>query len=1287
MAPIKISVPTNFIDSMKKFMDVIDKTQVIMNQARRVQVPTIPSRQPPIQIQGFINRLPSLFNRFGSTLQRFIDRMIMLLGPRARTFTSMMAIPNYIFSGVNSLTKLAGSMSAGRFALLFRYGGVPGAVIAVVKWVYDKSMLLMETLQKDRIQAILMGTTVGGLRAFRTAFWMLPNDPLLVRVMSILKGYSVSAQALQIYGTLGVQRNIDTVDGMIQVLIRAQEFLRQFPSQEGQAAREFGIPLSPATLAALRDPRITPQELKRVASRELALRGRLGLTPQEEEDTINFLNAKRILFATAKADFLKSLVSSGLADALTKLSDRLTRWLKSFETSSDKPGSVNKSKKNGDNDVIKNFEKQLADLDKYIQDKAQEFQNQISRLTSRTSPGNLAIAARVRGRAIARGAVRGDVGPSGVRGNVIPAGMRGRSDVRGVDGGYRGTVPQPPSSTTGGRWPNIANIKAAAKDQLMKEGLTVEQAEVGANGLVGQAIAESGLVSQYHDAGKGGRPGYVKSIYGADYSRGQDMIRWMAANNLDPNNTANQSRWMAHEVMSNPRFGRSQQALRRGNQDEVSDALTLNYEAPRAPNLAERRRNARTAAGVGAPAVPSAPAAPSASSAPAAPVRTFIPPDIPAGMGPTVADRLKSEGVTLPSAIDSKIRKGEQLTESDLRSIPKDQLEKTNSLVTGMGRSPLYRDAPASAPAPASAAPATGTKTMLFLHGMKSRYGDKSPAEIEASARKYATANGYKLEVIDVSGDDSKGQLSVARARLQQGGIDAVYGFSQGGYAANHLRQEFPGLKYTITGAPGVDGNIALPGVNHMDLPGALAAPGPAKRGPGQWSDLPVQPGKEGRWNPGPVDPRLREIMSGAKDRFEAAHPGYTVVGSSGLRTTHDPHGRAHALDVHIMDPHGNIINPYGLDTTGLYRELAVHARREMLVRHPELAHAFNWGGFFNASGGPGIADPATGANRSDLEHFDIEGERSNRGPTMERLLQGLDTPSVKDVNIKKEEPPNSIIDTPRMFDPTPISTKPKEEEPKKDDPPQHPEEKHGSLTHPALKEAKLHNRSDAKAEIKWNGSAGSNLSDVQTASPMRRRGAPVHDPWQKQTNLLSPQSMITTPPPELDKHEEEPNNIPVNARAFTRAIGRTETDFSRKQAYAENLNQPGTNKNVARLGKAGADYGYYQMNQEQVDDAVNRLGMSRDMAQHLTGGPYHDSTLEQQTSAVAEYMKRRWPNEYKDLIEKNDYQRMLHATRGTWFGLADPPKGRPKDALAEFRRVRDAARINAAAVMGGPAL
>jgi hypothetical protein len=1278
---------------MKKFMDMIDKTQGVVNQIKKIQtrtiVPTtvVPSSNPTLQVQGFVNRLPSLFHKFKSTIERFIDRMLIMLGPKARSFLRTMVMPNYIFSGVNSLTKLAGSMSAGRFAMLFRFGGVPVAVIAVVKWIYDKSILLMETLQKDRIQAILMGTTVGGLRAFRTAFWMLPEDPLLANVMGILKGYSVSAQALQIYGTLGVQRDIDTVEGMIQVLIKAQEFLRRFPGQENQAAREFGVPLSPATLAALRDPRITPQELKRAAARELALRGRLGLTQQEEEDTVNFLNAKLILFESAKAEFLKSIANSGLADALIKISDGLTRWLKSFEAVKDKkqPGPVDPSRKDKRSDVIEDFKKQLADLDKYIQDKTRIMQDQIARFSSRA--GGFAIISSAAAAGIETGGISGRV-----RGRAIATGRAGVSGARG--GGARGARDGGPLL---GQEPRISVPvnKQATVSSVVDEWRKAGMSDTGIAGLLANINEESRFnpTLRHPDQPRwGGEAHFAHGLYQEGGQEWLNYEKWLSQNypGADWRDPRLQSQFAAWNLKTN--YRNTWDAMNRGTKEQAGIAYASGYLKPAQQYLNSRIN--KFSRGIPdlknytlSPNVEVLPPIhdPNIMTVPAAPVRTFIPPDIPAGMGPTVADRLKNEGVTLPSAVDAKIRKGEQLTQGDLQSIPKDQLEKTNSLVTGMGRPPLYKDTPAPAPT----TPATGTKTMLFLHGMKSRYGDKSPAEIEASARKYAAANGYKLEVMDVSGDDSQGQLAAARARLQQGGVDAVYGFSQGGYAANHLREEFPGLKYTITGAPGVDGNIALPGVKHMDLPGALAAPVPVKRGPGQWSDLPVQPGKEGRWNPGPVDPRLREIMSGAKDRFEAAHPGYTVVGSSGLRTTNDPHGRAHALDVHIRDPQGNIINPYGQDTTGLYRELAVHARREMLVRHPELQHAFNWGGFFNASGGPGIADPATGANRSDLEHFDIEGERSNRGPSMERLLKQLDNPLVKDVNIKKEESPlpSNTLDEPNLLDPTPMSTKPKEDEPKKDDPPQHPEEKHGSLTHPALKEAKINNRSDAKVDIKWNGSAGSNLSDTQTASPMRRRGTPIYDPWSKQANLLSPKSMITTPPPELDKHEEKPDPIPVNALAFTRAIGRTETDFKRSEAYSERYNQPGNNRNIGRLGSTGADYGYYQMNPKDVDFATNQLGMSRDTAQHLTGGPNHESTLEEQTGAVAEYIKLRWPTQYKDLIEKNDFHKMLEATRGTWFGLANPPKGRPADALAEFQRVRDAARVNAAAVMGGPSL
>jgi hypothetical protein len=71
-------------------------------------------------------------------------------------------------------------------------------------------------------------------------------------------------------------------------------------------------------------------------------------------------------------------------------------------------------------------------------------------------------------------------------------------------------------------------------------------------------------------------------------------------------------------------------------------------------------------------------------------------------------------------------------------------------------------------------------KRMLFLHGMQSRYQGTSPVEIEAAARTYAQARGYELEVLEIGGDHAAQQDAIARARIEKGGIDAVYGFSAG---------------------------------------------------------------------------------------------------------------------------------------------------------------------------------------------------------------------------------------------------------------------------------------------------------------------------------------------------------------------------------------------------------------------------------------------------------------------------------------------------------------------------
>jgi hypothetical protein len=72
--------------------------------------------------------------------------------------------------------------------------------------------------------------------------------------------------------------------------------------------------------------------------------------------------------------------------------------------------------------------------------------------------------------------------------------------------------------------------------------------------------------------------------------------------------------------------------------------------------------------------------------------RSFHPPSIPSGMGGTVADHLKAAGVNLPAHIEEKIRKGGQLSASDLGSLPPATLEKANRAVTGAGYPPLFSD-------------------------------------------------------------------------------------------------------------------------------------------------------------------------------------------------------------------------------------------------------------------------------------------------------------------------------------------------------------------------------------------------------------------------------------------------------------------------------------------------------------------------------------------------------------------------------------------------------------------
>jgi hypothetical protein len=143
--------------------------------------------------------------------------------------------------------------------------------------------------------------------------------------------------------------------------------------------------------------------------------------------------------------------------------------------------------------------------------------------------------------------------------------------------------------------------------------------------------------------------------------------------------------------------------------------------------------------------------------------------------------------------------------------------------------------------------------------------------------------------------------------------------------------------------------------------------------------------------------------------------------------------------------------------------------------------------------------------------------------------------------------------------------------------------------------------------------------------------------------------------------------DIDINQLAFIRGVGETETGFSKKEAYSEAYNQESNNANVREYGSDGADYGYYQTNALDVRDAIRR-GVDAKIAYHLNGGGRDGtSTIEQQTIAMHEYLKRKYPSQYEAVKSgtTSAFEAMRRATQGQWFGLKD----RPDDARKQFAK------------------
>jgi hypothetical protein len=159
--------------------------------------------------------------------------------------------------------------------------------------------------------------------------------------------------------------------------------------------------------------------------------------------------------------------------------------------------------------------------------------------------------------------------------------------------------------------------------------------------------------------------------------------------------------------------------------------------------------------------------------------------------------------------------------------------------------------------------------------------------------------------------------------------------------------------------------------------------------------------------------------------------------------------------------------------------------------------------------------------------------------------------------------------------------------------------------------------------------------------------------------------------------------NLNDNLTKFVASIGARETSFSASEASSDYYNAVSTvqgqsyrNSNVARgvqqegltLEQAQAkygDYGFFQTNQNDVEDAVRR-GVPREVASAMNnGGGRGNYTVAQQTNAIAEYIKKYKP-QAAAAASRGDWPTANSLLNGKWPSLPGGRSHRPtNDAKA----------------------
>src|SRR5215469_3086757 len=189
MATVQITIPQDLIVQARNFATTIQKFQAFANQLQQSMVRQAPTNIQVAQttgVRGQYQRLLHVLNKMQSSLTRALASTINLMGPIGKAFMRTLTWAAEAIAPILAMAVTVGSYAITAVANIAMYSA------RFIRWIWDKMVDFGDSLLADWMMSSGMLASIGGLRAYRTAFGRLPEDPAMYSNVQQARGSATS---------------------------------------------------------------------------------------------------------------------------------------------------------------------------------------------------------------------------------------------------------------------------------------------------------------------------------------------------------------------------------------------------------------------------------------------------------------------------------------------------------------------------------------------------------------------------------------------------------------------------------------------------------------------------------------------------------------------------------------------------------------------------------------------------------------------------------------------------------------------------------------------------------------------------------------------------------------------------------------------------------------------------------------------------------------------------------------------------------------------------------------